>query len=237
MAPLATVVIPVLNEEKYLPLCLKSLGAQTVGKENIEVIVVDSGSTDKTVDVAQEWGARVIMGEKSIPLNRQKGTDAASTEIVLSTDADCIHPPDWIERMLKHLADEKVLAVSGPTKPIPEESIWLDKACYFIGNLTLLLLHRLFKKSWFRGSNSAYRKQAIKKAGGYNLTLKAREDSDLSSRIDKLGKTKFDWNIVVYTSMRRRKNQGWLKTLRYYVDTPIHLITGKVYYKKAEDKE
>jgi hypothetical protein len=44
-------------------------------------------------------------------------------------------------------------------------------------------------------------------------------------------------NIKVYTSMRRRQNLGWVKTMRYYLDTPISMITGKIYYEKVEENK
>jgi len=226
----ASVVVPTLNEEKYVGKCLEGLRAQTV---RAEIVVADSGSTDKTLEISGRLADKVIAGGiRNIGQNRQKGAEAASGGIVITTDADCVHDKDWVERILRHFQDEKVVAVSGPTIPMPEEAVLMDKLCYLVGNTTLWLFHK-FGVVWFRGSNAAYRKDAIISAGGYNTQMAAREDSDLSQRVAKLGKTVFDPKIVVKTSMRRRRSMGWAKTLRYYIDTPIALITKKAYYKKT----
>ena len=131
---------------------------------------------------------------------------------------------------MKYFKDENIVCVSGQTLPIKEEGNFLDFLCYFTSNVMLKLLNDLFGKALFRGSNVAYRKETFLKAGGYDTKLLAREDSELTRRLAKFGKTVFDMNIKVYTSMRRRQNLGWLKTMRYYLDTPVSIITGKIYY-------
>ncbi|MCX6695794.1 MAG: glycosyltransferase [Candidatus Altiarchaeota archaeon] len=225
-----TVVIPTLNEEAYIGKCLEGIKAQTVRPE---IIVVDSGSSDKTLEIAGKYADKVLSGGlKNIGFNRQRGAEAASGEIVITTDADCVHKKDWVERILRRFEDSRIVAVSGPTIPMTGEAVLLDKLCYFTGNVIVWVIHWL-GVVWFRGSNAAYRKDALIRSGGYNTEMAAREDSDLSQRVAKLGKTVFDPSIIVMTSMRRRRAMGWLKTLRYYVDTPIALITKKAYYKKV----
>ena len=75
--PLVSVVIPTYNSEKYIERCLRSIKNQTY--KNIEIIIVDKFSTDKTVDIAERHGAKVIQdgGEraraKNIGLKNAKG--------------------------------------------------------------------------------------------------------------------------------------------------------------------
>ncbi len=227
-----SVVIPTLNEERYIGKCLESLRKQTL---ECEIIVVDSESSDKTAALAGKNADKIVIVEKkSIAYSRQRGAESCLGEIVVSTDADCVFPANWLEVLCKHFEDESVACVSGPTKPILEESTMVDRVCYWVGNTFLFVLLKVKGVPWFRGSNTAYRKDFLMKAGGYNTSLKAREDSELSKRVGKLGKAVFDWNAVAFTSMRRRRQMGWLKTLRYYLDTPISLITKKVYYEKAD---
>ncbi|MBM3309485.1 MAG: glycosyltransferase [Candidatus Altiarchaeales archaeon] len=229
-----SIVIPTLNEEKYIEKCLKSLRAQSV---KAEIIVVDSKSKDKTVELALRYADKVITGRVgNIAYNRQMGSEISSGDIIVSTDADSFYPQGWLEKIVKYFEkDKNIVAVSGPTIPMPEESVFMDRFLYVLGNLSLLILHRL-GVVWFRGSNAAYRRDAFFKSGGYDTTLLAREDSDLSKKVAKFGKTIFDWNIVVMTSMRRRRATGWLKTIRYYLDTPIYLITRRIYYERPEKK-
>ena len=227
-----SVVIPTLNEEKYIGKCLKSITEQGV---KAEIIVVDSKSRDKTTDISMEYAAKVVTGKiGNISINRQLGAEISTGDIIITADADTIYPKGWLKRIVEHFErDEKIVAVSGPTIPLPEESVFLDRFFYFLGNLSLWILHKL-GVVWFRGSNSSYRREAFFKSGGYDPNLEAREDSDLSKKVAKSGKTVFDWKIVAMTSMRRRKTTGWLKTLRYYIDTPIYLVTKKFYYEKPK---
>jgi len=223
-----SVVIPTLNEEKYIGKCLESIRDQKV---ECEIIVVDSNSSDKTVEIAKKYADRVLVNEVGIAINRQLGAEMASGDIIITTDADCIFSKNWLNNLCRHFNNKEVVCVSGPTIPIPEESNFIDRLCYWIGNQFIRFLH-IFKICWFRGSNTAYRKDVFLKSGGYNPKMLAREDSELSTRLSKFGKTIFDTKAVVMTSMRRRKAMGWIKTIRYYLDTPIALITGRIYYKK-----
>jgi glycosyltransferase involved in cell wall biosynthesis len=229
-----SVVIPTLNEENYIGGCLSSIRNQN-GK--VEIIVVDSKSRDSTVEIAMKYAAKVVTGRVgNISRNRQLGAEISRGDIIVTADADTVYPEDWLERITAYFKkDKNIVAVSGPTIPMPEESVFVDRFLYILGNLSLWILHK-FGVVWFRGSNSAYRRDAFFKSGGYDVKLEAREDSDLSKRVAKYGKTVFDWKIVAMTSMRRRQTTGWIKTVRYYLDTPISLVTHRIYYERPEKK-
>ncbi|MBD3267271.1 glycosyltransferase, partial [bacterium] len=83
-----TVIIPVFNGEKKLPLTLNSLQRQT--HESYEIIVVDDASTDNTVQVASEGGAKIIrLGLNMGPATaRNKGAKLAKGHYLLFTDSD-----------------------------------------------------------------------------------------------------------------------------------------------------
>jgi len=229
-----SVVIPTLNEEKYIGRCLSSIRSQKV---KAEIIVVDSKSRDKTVEIAMKYAAKVVTGKiGNISRNRQLGAEISHGDIIVTADADTVYPDGWLFRIMAYFKKDKdIVAVSGPTIPMPEEGVFLDRFLYFFGNLSLWILNK-FGVVWFRGSNSAYRQEAFFRAGGYDVNLEAREDSDLSKKVAKFGKTVFDWKIVAMTSMRRRRATGWMKTIRYYIDTPIALVTHRIYYERPEKK-
>ncbi|MEN2997497.1 MAG: glycosyltransferase family 2 protein [Brevinematia bacterium] len=63
MSKIFSVIIPTLNSQSTLEICLSSVISQTIGRENIEILVVDGGSTDKTVEIAKEYGAIVLDNE------------------------------------------------------------------------------------------------------------------------------------------------------------------------------
>ena len=92
-----SVVIPALNEEKLLPELFESLKNQT--RKSDEIIVVNGGSTDRTVAVAEHFGARVITVPRiTIGYSRQQGLLAATGDVVAFTDADVLLPRTGLQR-------------------------------------------------------------------------------------------------------------------------------------------
>jgi len=99
--PLVSIVIPTYNSEKTLPLCLESIKRQTY--RNIEVIVVDSYSKDKTVETAKSYGARIIQTHGGLLWARYLGHINAKGKIELLLDSDQILSPTTIERGVKKI--------------------------------------------------------------------------------------------------------------------------------------
>ena len=97
--PLVSIVIPTYNSEKTLPLCLESIKKQTY--RNIEMIVVDSYSTDRTVEIAKRYGAKVIKTHGGLLWARYLGHLYAKGGIELLLDSDQILNPTAIERGVK----------------------------------------------------------------------------------------------------------------------------------------
>src|SRR5689334_16578104 len=105
-----SVVIPALNEEKFLPNLLASLAEQT--KRDFEVIVVDGSSKDDTVAVARSFAAKLpslqvhVSEEANLPLQRNIGARMSAGEWLLFVDADSIFLPYSMER-LEHFVREQ----------------------------------------------------------------------------------------------------------------------------------
>ncbi len=97
-----TVIIPALNEERFLKNCLESLG--NIDPE--EVIVVDGGSQDRTVEIAKSLGARVVSSERGRGKQLSLGASLARGEYLLFLHADCrfVSPVDLKEDLKKGLA-------------------------------------------------------------------------------------------------------------------------------------
>ena len=94
--PFFSIIIPTLNEEKYLPLLLEDLSKQTFGVKNFEVIHVDGNSEDKTIEVAQKNAKNkpklniqsIIIKERNVSSQRNTGAQKAKGKWVIFMDAD-----------------------------------------------------------------------------------------------------------------------------------------------------
>jgi len=200
-----SVVIPAYNEEKYIGRCLEALLTQTYPRDQFEIIVVDNNSTDRTAAIASGMGAIVIHEpRKGIGQARQTGALAARGEIIASTDADTVVPPNWLERIACRFAAEPDLGgLYGPVRHIDGS----DFAKAYMVTVMPLLMHVTdrINKPCFSGNNFAVRRDKFMQVGGYNTKLVAAEDVDLSIRMSKITRLQFDPTFVAYTSARREQ--------------------------------
>jgi len=93
--PKISIIIPTLNEEKYLPKLLESIKKQDF--KDYEVIVADAGSTDNTKKIAKKFKARVVKGGMPGP-GRNRGAEAAKGELLFFFDSDVKLPKGFLKK-------------------------------------------------------------------------------------------------------------------------------------------
>jgi len=212
MAPKISVVIPTFNEEENITPCLKSLSNQTIPRVDYELIVVDGNSKDKTREYAEKLADVVIIQtSKKVGGARNDGAALAKADIIATTDADCIIPPDWLEKtLLAFSRDEKMVQLYGtvyPLEPGIKFIFYLSLANTFsrLGYYTHTLYYTL-------GCNTAFRKEAFYAIKGYKC-IDAGDDLEIAQRMRKIGKVKLDTKVRVSFSMRRYVQFGTLRSL------------------------
>jgi len=228
-------VIPAWNEEKYLGQALESVLRETKKHpEEIEVIVVNNKSTDKTREIALSFPEIKLVDEpiKGLPQARQAGFLASKGKLVANMDADSVLPFGWIEKVFQEFSkNEKLVALSGPYYyyDLPKYYNFFVKLYYFPGYIFHLFNHHILKKgAMLQGGNFVLRRSALEKVGGFNLDIKFYgEDTDIARRIQKTGKVKFDFSFTMATSARRLKKEGLLKTAGNYVINYFWVIIFK----------
>lgn len=214
-----SVIIPTYNEEKYVGTCLRSLINQDYhGK--YEIIISDARSTDKTVEIARRYGAKVVVDKKdTISYGRQVGTLAAKYPILAYTDADTSIPSDWLTQLSKSLEDKTVVGVHGKLLPLDGNRIENDFCNYVLPPYSKFMVQ--INKPSVPGSNFAVRRWAFDKVKGFNTKLVTSEDVDICNRIKSLGKFVYNKEAVVYVSTRRVREWGYIKMLSYYTTNTI----------------
>lgn len=171
--PLVSVVIPTYNSEKILAKCLESIKNQTY--KNIEIIVVDKNSRDKTTEVAKSYGAKVfVMNASERSVQKNFGVKLSRGKYVYIVDSDFIVEPEVIEEAVKKCENENYDAICIHNTSDPTISFWskvrkLERDCYRDDELNVAA--RFFKREIF---------EAI---GGFNELLVAGEDYDLHNRL------------------------------------------------------
>lgn len=180
-----SVVIPTLNEQEHLGSCLDAILSGTRVPE--EIIVADGGSSDCTVQIALEYGAKVVNNwQVNAAAGRNAGWRAAQGEVIAFTDGDCIPELGWLagieSAMIAHDAD----GVGGrilPAEPANDiEAFWnhlqLEVVMEF-GSEPFEILERNFRHS-FITANCAYRKAFLERLGGFDVWFANNgEDIDL----------------------------------------------------------
>ncbi len=210
-----SVIVPTLNEEKNLTNLLISLKNQTL--TDYETIVIDGGSTDKTVYVAKNYDSRVIVEEGLAEYpSRNVGAKISDCEILLFTCADVIFPKELLARIDKNFQDEELIALTGPD--YPSDSL-LAKIEYGIYNF-LRFLFSSFPEPSKRFSTStnflAVRKSAFEKTGGF-ITNDINGDGRLGKHLSEIGKVKFSNSTLVFVSPRRFYKMGFFKFNLHYL--------------------
>jgi peptidoglycan/xylan/chitin deacetylase (PgdA/CDA1 family) len=231
--PFVSVVVPALNEEKLLGLCLNSLKEQDYAGK-YEIIVVDNASTDRTPGVAADCGARVVT-EPNIGTGpaRQRGLLEASGEIVAFTDADTIVPRHWLSTLVRRLRrSPKIVAVTSPYAFFDSGAV--VRPISHAMNFIFIILDNAFryvtrKGGTIWGSSFAGKRQELLKTGGFDTSIKyLGEDYELSLRLKERGKVSLIPGLFVLTSARRIKKQGMLCTYWNYI---INYFSVLFFYK------
>jgi glycosyltransferase involved in cell wall biosynthesis len=206
--PLVSIVIPTYNSEKTLSKCLESIRNQTY--KNIEVIVVDKNSGDKTVEIAKNYNAKVFQLNAERAEAKNFGLKKAIGKCVCFIDSDMELTRNVIKECVNLI--EKNEKIGGII--IPERSV---------GN-SFWVKVRDFERSFYAGteieSARFFRKDLAEEAGGFDEDIIFFEESTLPQKIEKLGyNVKARINAEILHCEEDFSVWKWLKKKYYYGKT------------------
>ena len=189
-----SVVIPTLNSGETLEKCLASIRRNNTTYE-YEIIVVDAGSNDGTIEIARKHADKILNGTPS-RINRNKGIENAEGDIICFTDSDCVVPENWIDSLVAGLLrlskeNNKVVGVGGGNVPLLEDPS-LDELAISRVMRSPLVAFRARNSAVYRDErevshnppiNAAYFGWVIKEVGGFREEPGYPEDLDLDAKI------------------------------------------------------
>lgn len=205
------------NEEASLPALFRDLLSQSYPHSQIEVVLVDSDSTDKTRRCMEEFASRYA-GEfagvqvldnpgRTLPRGWNVALRAFSGDVILRVDAHANIPADFVEKNVNCLNSGE--SVSGGQRPCVienptrwQKTLLLAENSLFGSSIAPFRrdVGRMYAKSVFHG---AYRREVFETIGGYNEELARTEDNEIHYRMRKAGfRLCFDPDIISYQHVR-----------------------------------
>ena len=231
-----SIVIPAYNEEKTISSTIEAALSQKY--PDFEVIVVNNASTDKTQAVIDTYvrthpqNVRTVTEHtKGLLHARECGRIHAKGDIIANLDADCLPDPHWLTTGARFFTDPQIVAVSGPYDYY--DGGFVLRHSTLIGHKYLFTtfnrILRITKKGgYITGGNTLIRASALAHVGGYTTSILFwGEDTNTATKLSKAGKIVFTKKLIMKTSGRRFKNQGFWKTTWNYQMYFVKMIFGK----------
>ncbi len=170
-----SIIIPARNEEDHIGELLKALQEQTYPMELFEIIVVDDHSSDKTVEIVSQFPGVKLLTLNDDGINSykkkaiEKGIAAASGELIVTTDADCVPPSSWLQTIIAFKEKTGAVFIVAPVAIHCNDSfVEVFQAMDFmvLQGITAASVYNKMH-SMCNGANLAYEKQLFHDVNGF----------------------------------------------------------------------
>jgi len=202
--PRVSIIISAKNEEKRIGPTLKSI--ENLDYSNYEVILVDGGSTDRTIEIAEEENVQILRQKDSTPgEGRNTGIRNSQSSIIAVLDGDCIPRKDWLKNGVRLIDREKnVGGIGGPRVASCYGNSKSRRYLDVISTRFASFGSPVFARPEFQkevtnlGGVGIYVREALERSGLYSEDLRFCEDVDLDFRIRDAGyRLLYSPNVVV----------------------------------------
>ena len=199
-SPFVTIILPCRNEEKFIGPCLDSIIANDYPKNNLEILVIDGMSDDKTRKILKDYSQKynfikiIDNPKKFIPLALNIGVKNAKGEFIVRMDAHSVYNKNYISKCIKYLKEYEVDNVGGIWKIMPSEKTLINKAIVLASSSFFGAGNAHYRTGYSKGLKfvdtvfgGCYKKDVFKKIGLYNENLVRSEDMEFNLRLKKAG--------------------------------------------------
>jgi glycosyltransferase involved in cell wall biosynthesis len=181
-----SIIIPAFNEARVIGKCLDSLTRLDFPPDHFEVILVDNGSADATVQIAKSFADRLnltVLQKHGVKISalRNLGANVASGAVLAFLDADCLPPPSWLTDILA-LAPKDGTGVVGAHYLLPEDSTWVGRIWHVYQEAP-----KAGDVSHVPAGDLVMRREDFLRLRGFDESIQTNEDYELCDRVRKAG--------------------------------------------------
>ena len=208
--PSVSIIVPVRNGASTIQALLESLQELDYDKRNVDVVVVDGNSTDKTRDIVKKYPVKLLVQQgDGLNAARNTGIKHSNGQILAFTDSDCVVPRNWVTKIVENFKDPAVSCVGGSVKGLTG-----DFVSEYADNSVVPLMPSFKKrgeynavKPFFRhpaGCNMAFRRNAAEEVGLFDENIRYGFDEvEFAERVCSAGyKMVLDPNVFVWHKHR-----------------------------------
>jgi len=211
-----SIIIPTYNEEKYLPLLLKSIKNQSF--KDYEIIIADNKSKDKTRQIAKKYKCKIVDGGKP-SIGRNNGAKVAKSDILFFIDADCTIKKSFLQKALNEIKNKNIDVAGCYAQPLSGKIS--DSVIFFLFNFLIYITHFFYPHAAY---GMFCRKNLHKKIKGFDENIKLSEDMDYVKRARRHGKFRILKTVKICTSTRRFDEEGRFKLIMKLLLSGIYRV-------------
>ena len=223
--PSVSIIVTTLNNELTIEECLRSIRELDYPQESIEVLMVDAGSRDSTLDIAKKHMVRLISKPLNAPAAYNYASKIVKNEILGFIDADAKVEKQWLKKLIPHLIDKNVAAASGTIETWNKDRVIPRCIGYDLS----------YRYGRIRGSaqrvatmNLILKKEMMDEVRGFDENLPTQYDTDMGTRITSMGyKIIVDPDVKCYHFHRPTLTEYFKQQFKYGQNTV------KLYFKHS----
>ncbi len=215
--PKVSIIVASYNNQDTIGECLQSILALGYPKDCFEVIVMDGVSSDGTVKIAEQYPVKVVSIRLNCPASYNYAFEIAAYPILGFIDSDAKVEPDWLQKLVPHLAEPQVAGVSGSIDTWNKGNPWARSIGYELKN-------RYRRIGRYTGRiatmNLLLKKSVIEEVGGWDEKLPSQYDTDFGFRMSEKGyKIAYEPAAVCYHYNRPTLKAYYKQQLQYGKNT------------------